>query len=803
MPARKKLIEVSIPLEAINAESSRRKQKAPKGYPTAIHKYWAQRPVAACRAVLFAQLVDDPSSWPDRFQTEEQQDEERRRLHRVMEKMLLWEASNDDATMTAARWEIARSLAWNLGEEPPPQNDPPEILAYIQGNAPPLFDPFSGAGSIPLEAQRLGLKTFGSDLNPVAVLIGKALVEIPARFAAQPPVNPEAQAAAVNGQLRPWKGAQGLAEDVRYYGAWLRNELEIRIGEFFPKITLQDNSEGTVVAWLWARTVKSPDPKAKGAMVPLVSTFIVSNKEGRKVWVEPTLSALSRDGYHFEVRSGALTKTDEVRLRGGTKVGRGSHFTCILTGSAIDADYVKSEGVSGRIGTRLLAIVADGDHGRTYVSPVEVHEATALSASPAWEPTGELPNDPRAFWVVQYGLTRHADLFTSRQLMCLTTCSDLIQEIHGRAFKDAQDAGHLGDPTPLHDGGRGVVAYADAIATYIALVVDRMVFYGSSLCGWLAKDNAMGKSMPQQGLAMTWDFAEGNPLGKSSSSVLACAKAVADCVAELRQAHSGSITQGDARHVTYPDPCIICTDPPYYDNFPYADSADFFYAWLIPTALGIDRCPLTGADRTDAVWIVDQKVPSILASLEDGIVTVPDQGTKFVGSQIGPDILHRVQLGRVGRQGNHDDVVRLFELATALMPAGAVANQRCAGARSNLCADFLQMQVHALGVGGGRDHRGADAARGADRAEQVCAVVTVVPYYRWPRANGSPDISMRALLPDASLVLKPDLDRGSSSCAEQGFLQDGTEVCLKGLLGRRILLRVKRTRLQPGQFEFA
>ena len=284
-PVRKKLIEISLPLDAINAAS--KKQKAPKGYPTALHKYWAQRPIAACRAILFAQLVDDPSSWPERFENSpEKTDAERRRLHKLIERLVPWEASNDVDILNSARWEIARSVAWGLGEEPPLKGEGSAILHYLQAKAPPVYDPFSGSGSIPLEAQRLGLRAYGSDLNPVAVLIGKALVEIPPKFAGQAPVNQNARTEAANGQLRSWDGAQGLAEDVRYYGKWIRDEAERRLGHLYPLATLPDGKQATVIAWLWARTVRSPDPAAKGAMVPLISSFMLATKEGKKAWIK-------------------------------------------------------------------------------------------------------------------------------------------------------------------------------------------------------------------------------------------------------------------------------------------------------------------------------------------------------------------------------------------------------------------------------------------------------------------------------------------------------------------------------------
>ncbi len=578
-PVRKKLIEVSIPLEAINAESSQRKQKAPKGYPTAIHKYWAQRPVAACRAVLFAQIVDDPSAWPDRFSTEAAQDDERKRLHKIMEQMLRWEASNNDVVLQSARWEIARSIAWGLGEEPPPPEDGRAILEFLQTKGPPVYDPFSGAASIPLEAQRLGLRTRASDLNPVAVLIGKALVEIPPRFFGLPPVNPDARATAINGQIRDWKGAEGLAEDVRYYGKWMRDRALARIGDLYPQAQLTDNSRGTVVAWLWARTVKSPDPAAMGAMVPLVSSFILSNKEGRKVCVRPVLDPSAPDGWRFEVSSGILSENEEAVLKKGT-IGRSGGGTCILTGASMPFSYIREYGQAHGLGQRLMAVVAESRSGRVYISPTDEHENAALTATPTWEPGAELPSNPRDFKTPNYGMRTFGSLFTRRQLVAHTTFSDLITEARLQVVADTAQSTLADDPASLCEGGSGRAAYGDALATYLTLMVDRMVFYGSSLCGWLAKDNAMGKSMPQQALAMSWDFAEGNPFGKSSADALTCTRAVADCVEVLRSSVGGQVSQSDACMVDYDKDGLISTDPPYYDNFGYAELSDFFYPWM-------------------------------------------------------------------------------------------------------------------------------------------------------------------------------------------------------------------------------
>lgn len=577
MAPRKKLIEVSIPLEAINLAS--KKQKAPKGYPTALHKYWAQRPLAACRGVLFAQLVDDPSSWPDRFPSEEEQDIERRRLHKVIEDLVPWDASNNEVILNRARWEIARSVAWGLGEEPPAQNDGKAILDYLQTKAPPVYDPFSGAGSIPLEAQRLGLRAYGSDLNPLAVLIGKALVEIPPKFAGGRPVNPRSRTDAKHGELRSWKGAQGLADDVRYYGQWIRDEAEKRIGHLYPKAKLPDGSEATVIAWLWARTVRSPDPAANGAMVPLVSSFMISTKEGRKVWVEPVIDSASPEGWHFDVRTGPLKKAEEDKLKKGI-VSRSAGGTCILTGAAMPFAYLRSEANAGRFQDRLMAIVAEGQRGRIYLSPTADHEQAAR-VDVLDTPPGEISHWPGRTNVVEYGMKTVASLFTSRQLVALATFTDLVIEARQQALLDSIAAGLPDDDSPLHSGGAGATAYADAIATYLAFGISRAADYGSSISTWLTDDNAIRGTFGRQALPMTWDFCEGNYFGDSSVALSTIYRTIPDVIAHQQSQGIASISIVDAAKNGFPiRPCIINTDPPYYDNIGYADLSDFFYVWL-------------------------------------------------------------------------------------------------------------------------------------------------------------------------------------------------------------------------------
>ncbi len=584
---RKKLIEVSIPLEAINAASAREKSIR-HGHPSTLHLWWARRPLAACRAVLFAQLVDDPSSWPDRFPTEEAQDAERRRLHRVIEDMVPWEASNDERILNAARWEIARSVAWGLGEEPPASGDGTAILDYLQTKAPPVYDPFSGGGSIPLEAQRLGLRAYGSDLNPVAVLIGKALVEIPPKFAGKPPVNPKSRAEIARGGKWNGKGAQGLAEDVRYYGQWMRDEAEKRIGHLYPKAKLPDGSEATVIAWLWARTVRSPDPAAKGAMVPLVSSFMLSTKEGKKAWVEVVIDPAARDGWRFEAKTGSLSKAQEDELRKGTKTGRGSNFSCALTGTAIDGDHVKAEGMAARMGARLMAIVAEGNRSRVYLRPTAEHDALAATAKPEWEPEGELPNDPRNFWTVQYGLKTFASLFTPRQLVALTTFSDLVGEAREKALADARAAG-LPSAARLADGGSGAEAYADAVATYLGMSVSRTVNRGATLTFWDNGGQKIQQVFARQALPMVWDFVETNFFSTSTGNFFDQIDFPAKSIAAWSVGTPpGEIYNINAAKNSFPvRPVVLSSDPPYYDNIGYADLSDFFYVWLRRSLSGI------------------------------------------------------------------------------------------------------------------------------------------------------------------------------------------------------------------------
>ncbi|MBI2524454.1 MAG: DUF1156 domain-containing protein [Candidatus Rokubacteria bacterium] len=582
---RKKLIEVALPLEAINEESALRKRKAPSGYPTTLHKWWAQRPLAAARAVIFAQMVDDPSGHPDLFRTEKAQEKERQRLFRIIEELVQWENTTNEKLLERARVEIWQSWRAACADD---AGHPRAKELFNRHKLPAFHDPFAGGGSLPLEAQRLGLEAYARDLNPVAVLICKAMIEIPPRFAGRPPANPSAR-----GKLdhsKGWRGAQGLAEDVRHYGQWMRDEADKRIGHLYPKVEVTAEmakerpdlkplvgQKLTVIAWLWARTVKSPNPAFAQVDVPLASTFMLSAKSGKEAYVEPTIEGR---GYRFTVKVGKPKHVE--RAKNGTKLSRGANFCCVMSSTPIAGDYIKAEGKAGRMGARLMAIVAEGKRGRVYLPPTEEMEAVARHAQPEWKPETPLAPDPRALWTPPYGLATFGDLFTPRQLVALTTFSDLVQEARERVQCDALAAGLPDDGEPLAAGGTGATAYADAVSVYLAMAISRLADYGSSICTWRPKDNAMRSSLAKQALPMAWDFAEGSPFGGSSSGFTECVDVVAKVVAVPCGNQRGVAQQRDASRSTAEEAraWVISTDPPYYDNIGYADLSDFFYVWL-------------------------------------------------------------------------------------------------------------------------------------------------------------------------------------------------------------------------------
>ena len=541
MNYRKKLIEVTMPLKAIN-EGSKPETENPflKNHPRAVHNWWARTPLSVCRAILFAQLVDDPSNdFPP-----ERAFEERERLLDIVSRLATWEAIADEDLLSEAKSIIRNSCG---------------------GEMPQFWDLFSGRGSIPLEAQRLGLRTTISDLNPISVLIGKALLDFPQRFNGQPAVNPNAQEALL--QHKTWNGTTGLVEDVRYYGKGLRDEAEKRIGHLYPKVKLPKKyggGEATVIAWLWARFVKCPNP-ACGAKIPLVQSFWLSKKRGKKAWVEPIINKANKT-VAFEVKTGNGAPPKS------TKIGRGARFRCLVCCEDCSEQHIKDESMGRRLGSQLMAIAAEGTRERIYLSPSEEHIKIAKSAEPSWVPDTEMNRDTTNLVSGRgYGFFTWADLFTERQLTALAAFSDLVSEARKEIKTDAIKA-----------GCQDSEAYADAITTYLACGISRLSDYCNSFCTWNPTNENVRNLFQRQAIPMVWDYAEANPIcGKLS--IESTNNWVTEALTNLPNAEvPARVLQLDARNadVEFVTPPIISTDPPYYDNIGYADLSDFFYIWL-------------------------------------------------------------------------------------------------------------------------------------------------------------------------------------------------------------------------------
>ena len=580
--AKKKLIEVALPLDEINKASAREKSIR-HGHPSTLHLWWARRPLAAARAVIFAQMVDDPSANPDLFQSEQAQEKQRQRLFRIIEDLVKWENTANEEVLQRARNEIWQSWRRACADNA----DHPRAKELFDRQVLPAFhDPFAGGGSLPLEAQRLGLEAHASDLNPVAVLINKAMIEIPPKFAGRPPVNPKARA---EERLidKDWIGAEGLAEDVRFYGRWMRDEAQKRVGHMYPKVRViaemtkerpdllpYVGRELTVIAWLWARTVKSPNPPFADIDVPLVSTFILSKKKGRGAYVEPVMD---NGGYRFKVKVGSPPQS----AKNGTSAGKRRAFRCLISDIAIPYGYIRTEGKAGRMGTKLMAIVAKGDRGRVYLSPSPRHDTFARMAKPTWKPEIEMPKKHRNFQGPVYGLDTLGDLFTDRQLVALTTFSDLVAEARDRVQRHAVAADTPDDGELLRDGGTGASAYAEAVGVYLAFAQSKCCNRNTSLCLWEHRMDRLVATFGRQALPMVWDFAETNPFAGAGGDIFGSVKSVCEVIQkQFRQTIPAVASQHDALDQNALSGRVVSTDPPYYDNIGYADLSDFFYVWL-------------------------------------------------------------------------------------------------------------------------------------------------------------------------------------------------------------------------------
>lgn len=543
--ATKKLIEVALPLERINSEAVREKSIR-KGHPSTLHLWWARRPLASARAVIWSSLVDDPSAHPDQFPTDEDQKRERQRLFKILEDLVIWENSNNQDVLNAAKAEIIKSM---------------------NGNLPKLLDPFAGGGTIPLEAQRLGLESYAHDLNPVAVMINKAMIDIPSRFSNQAPVNKNDRVSRVSDT---WLGTQGLAADIQYYGDLMKEQVFKKISPLYPKIATSQKQGGdnaTVIAWIWTRTVKCPNP-ACGCMTPLVHTFDICKKKGKYHHIHPIVTSGKID---YVVKEG-LSEIDGTVSRKGAR--------CLACDNPIGFPYIREEGQNNRLGKRLMCIVAEGKKGRIYLSPTKEHEELNDIELPSDYPDAELPYNPRNFQTPIYGLTSYAQLFTARQLHTLTAFCDSVQDIINIIEKDAVASGKKNDHLGLSNNGAEARAYAEAVGVYLAFAVDKMVDYHSTICIWHTTGEKMANTMRRQAIQMTWDFAESNPMCKASGCFENMLNWVVSAVRELPSSITGHADQWDAHNLVELSNVMVSTDPPYYSNIIYADVSDYFYIWM-------------------------------------------------------------------------------------------------------------------------------------------------------------------------------------------------------------------------------
>ena len=578
LPAyRKKLIEVDLPLDDINRESAREKSIR-HGHPSTLHLWWARRPLAACRAVIFASMVDDPSSCPDEFPDEESQRVERERLHDMIRELVRWESTDESKRdvrdlIARARYEIARSVARSREETAP--TEPAAVLAYLNDKALPIYDPFAGGGSIPLEAQRLGLRAVASDLNPVAVLINKALIELPPKFNNRPPINPEADPMGMftgkhigRGKNRKpeqvaWRGAAGLADDIRYYGRWMREEAYKKIGHLYPKAKLPDGGEATVIGWLWARTVPCPNP-ACGVRMPLMKTFQLSKKRGNEHWTKPVVDRESKTvSFIVQDHSGGVPEGSTVNRNGAT---------CISCRGTVKLNYVREQARAGNMGEVMTALVVEGNRKRLFLTPTDKHIQVSLNANPTWHPNGSLPEQARSISIQVYGFSQWHQLFTKRQLTALTEFCDLLTEVENLIEQTGAERG-----------------YPNVVCTYLALAIGRAVNSCSSFSRWQNSGDFIAGVFSGQSVPMMWDYAESNLFCRATQNWTAQVEWVAEVIERLpANIGVGTVYQADASTTVHVEEGpVIVTDPPYYGQIHFADSADYFYVWLRSTLRNI------------------------------------------------------------------------------------------------------------------------------------------------------------------------------------------------------------------------
>jgi len=562
----KKLIEVALPLEKIN-EASAREKSIRHGHPSTFHLWWARRPLAAARAVVWSSLVDDPSSHPELFPTEEDQNKERQRLFKILEDLVVWENSNNPKVLDAAKAEIMR---WT-------NNNPPELL-----------DPFAGGGAIPLEAQRLGLVSHAHDLNPVAVMINKAAIEIAPKFSNRPPINKETSE---NGLVN-WVGTAGFAADVKHYGNLLKKKVFEKVGHLYPKVSISNSNNAervSVIAWIWARKNKCPNPLC-ACDVPLISSYAISKKKGKEAWVEP----LYENGtYRFKVHQGICPNEFELGTKFRSSSGKGKKGTFICPqckSGVVTHDYIEEEANKYGLQSMPIAIIAEGDSGRLCLEIDKESMAKQMSEVDLFYESEQIEDDvpmeqTRGTFASNaqggiYGFWKFKDYFTKRQLCSIVTFIRTLDEIQKIVEEDALAAGLSADKSNLEKNGTGAYAYSQAIRVYLSFLIDQITNQSASICGWNSTNTQMRCVFARQAIPMVWDYAECNIFSNSSGSFNNLLELMIKSFSGLPMGGVGFANQADAQSPYGMSNIMISTDPPYYDNIDYSDLSDYFYVWL-------------------------------------------------------------------------------------------------------------------------------------------------------------------------------------------------------------------------------
>ena len=551
---KKKLIEVALPLEDINRESVKQKTGRPKtGYPTTLHKYWAQRSVATARAAIWSSLVDDPSSHPEKFPTADLQKKERLRRFDILRKLILWESTAD-----ASLWAEARKIA---------EED-------CGGSLPPFIDPFAGSGAIPLEALRLGMSAHASDLNPLAVTIQHMLVEWPQKFANKPAVHRRNK-----GGLSASTAFGNLAADVLAYGEDINEKLRGRIGEFYPPVTDSFGKEIEPGVFMWARTVPCPNP-ACGVLTPLVKDWKLSTRSGAHI--RPVIDRAAKTINFAVQHDGVVPEPSFNGRKGGA---------CLMCEAPIDFVWIRKQGVAGLINHRLMAIAAGDDYSWAFYQPTSEHESVALTVPDStWVPRGDIPNNTRDFRTQLYGMATWASLFTPRQMLALTTLQDIIRETEADIDSDAVAAGYVSGGEPLSRGGTGAHAYAQLVRAYIHLTASNLTEWNCSVTRWSPNGPQLSSLFARQAVIMNWNYAEGSLFGKGGANFLQKLRRTVEVIDRTPTTTTGTARQADATRMVWDHDKapLVVTDPPYYDNISYSELADFFYVWLRESMRDID-----------------------------------------------------------------------------------------------------------------------------------------------------------------------------------------------------------------------